>query len=528
LRAVCAFGPAAGTPRTAKLLTALIAVCAACGPASDPAAALQGSETLRGDAWVDPALGAPGTASGGGSVVVWFDAQLLSGDNAYERAARDLASRPRSDVRREIIAQLQALSSASWALAGAAIDSLVAAGTLESCEPMWIVNGAACTLTATGDAHALAVVPGVARVFRGMAVQGVPAGGELGPLAVSPAPTPFDAAAANPRWNLRELRVPEVWAEGYTGKGVGLVIHDGGFRFDVEPTRHSLWRNPGESPGNGIDDDGNGYIDDIHGFHFDAGTPQINRPAIARGEVIHGNAVAALATGTRTVDTGVHLGVAPDAHWAGVIASRDTHEAIQWALLQDFDIFGMSFSLPDLGELRSHWRRMFEHGALAGLFFVSGAGNFGQPGSASYAPLPVQMRIPEDVPLAVFGVAGVDSTLTRPPFSSQGPVVWMTHDYADGTVAKPDLATVNASVIVPDLDGNQTNGEFRGNSFAAPHLAGVIALLLEADPEVSPWTLREILMATARDIGEPGFDHGTGAGLVDAYAALGRLRSRSR
>lgn len=508
-----------------RVLPAVILGLLACAPASDPASADQGP--FPGDVWVDPALGPAGTPSGGGTVVIWFDTQLISGDDTYAETARELSSRPRSEVRRELITRMQDLSRTSWSRAKPAIDSLIAAGAVESCESMWIVNGASCTLPPDADAHALARVPGVARIFRGLSAASASANAELGPLAVSPDPVPFDSATANPRWNLRELHVPEVWAEGFTGKGVGLVIHDGGFRFDVEATRRSLWRNPGEIPGNGMDDDGNGYADDVHGFHFDAGDARVNRPPLARGELIHGIAVAALAAGTRTADTGVHIGVAPDARWAGITAVRDTHEAIQWALLHDFDVYGMSFSYPNLGELRSHWRRMFEHGALAGLFFVSGAGNFAMAGSPSYAPVPVQMRMPEDVPFAVLGVSGVDSTLTRPPFSSQGPVEWFTHDYSDGTVPKPDLATVNSSVIAPDFNGNQTTGVFQGNSFAAPHLAGVIALLLEADPEVSPWTLREILVATARDIGEPGFDYGYGAGLVDAFAALQRLKARA-
>ncbi len=461
------------------------------------------------------------------TAVIWFDVQLLSGARPYAEVAAELAGLPRSEARRRVVATLRALSEESWAKASPALNALRGAGRVGVCEPMWIVNGAVCALDRRADPNLFADVPGVARVFRGMPDRAFPQPDARGPLWVEAVDSPpFDASAARPPWNLRALGVPELWAEGLTGHGVGIVVHDGGFQLDMPVIRPSIWRNPDEVPGNGVDDDRNGFVDDVHGFQFDAGTPAVNRPAVVRDELIHGNAVAAIAAGGATLDSGVQVGIAPEARWAPVMAVRNFHQAVQWALTEDMDVYGMSFSYPGLGETRSHFRKMLEHGALAGLFFVSGAGNFGDPSSPAYAEVPIQMRTPEDIPLAVFGVAGVDSTMTRPTFSSGGPVEWNTQDYHDGTVAKPDLTTVNADVVVPDLEGRQATEQFRGNSFAAPHLVGVIALLLEADPDVSPWELRQILIDTARDLPPTGVDDRTGAGLVDAPAALARLRAR--
>jgi subtilisin family serine protease len=176
-----------------------------------------------------------------------------------------------------------------------------------------------------------------------------------------------------------------------------------------------------------------------------------------------------------------------------------------------------------MGEMRAHFRKVMEHGALAGLFFVSGAGNFADSTRPNFAPIPVQMRVPEDIPLAVLGVSGVGEDGRRPFFSSQGPVMWKTGEYDEGEVPKPDLATVNTNLVALDSSGRAFVPGPRGwsgNSFAAPHLAGVLALMLEADPELTPWRAREILMRTARDIEPAGFDMQTGAGLVDAYAAV--------
>jgi subtilisin family serine protease len=63
-----------------------------------------------------------------------------------------------------------------------------------------------------------------------------------------------------------------------------------------------------------------------------------------------------------------------------------------------------------------------------------------------------------------------------------------------------------------------------GNSFSGPHVAGVAALMLSANPELNPWDIKRILETTARDLGEPGWDPIHGHGLVDALAAVRACR----
>jgi MYXO-CTERM domain-containing protein len=75
-----------------------------------------------------------------------------------------------------------------------------------------------------------------------------------------------------------------------------------------------------------------------------------------------------------------------------------------------------------------------------------------------------------------------------------------------------------ADVPTPGL-GNQYYPGFFGTSAAAPHAAGVAALLLNADPNLTPDRIRQLLTSTARDMGKPGFDFDTGAGFIDANGA---------
>ena len=70
-----------------------------------------------------------------------------------------------------------------------------------------------------------------------------------------------------------------------------------------------------------------------------------------------------------------------------------------------------------------------------------------------------------------------------------------------------------------------------GNSFAGPMLCGTIALMLSVDPDLHPLETRQILIDTARDVADEGYDYQTGHGLIDAERAVAvvvqRLKSRA-
>lgn len=495
------------------------------------AAALQ-TATAAPPLWIDPAWSdSSGPRAGSPRVTVWFDAQLLEGGDAYTRFTRARRTAPRSELRRLIIDSLKALNEASWSRAESAVHRLEGDGVVANCRRHWIVNSFTCDLPA-GDPSRLSEVPGAAKAFR--AFGRPPADPRTSPPYTQRCNAKVDSYkpdASHAPWNAQLLAVDRVWSElDTTGRGVMHVVHDFGWTFRPSPIQATLWCNPRETPGNNIDDDGNGLVDDVHGFDFDRGDAVLGgNGTLLPGGVTHGDLTAAVLVGREIVDTAVVVGIAPGGRWAAVVSSLSIEPGVEWALEQGADTYSMSFSLAGLGELRSHWRRVMEHGALAGLFFVSGAGNFANPDVPNYAPIPVQMRIPEDIPFAVFGVAGVGRDEKRPLFSSQGPVLWRTVEYNEGAVPKPDFATVNTNILAVDSLGRASylgpNG-WSGNSFAGPHTAGVIALMLEANPELTPWQVREILIDTARDVEAPGPDMQTGAGVLDAFRAVLAARAR--
>ena len=221
------------------------------------------------------------------------------------------------------------------------------------------------------------------------------------------------------------------------------------------------------------------------------------------------------------------FGIAPDARWAGVLAGQCFEEALEWAIEHDADTYSMSFSRANLGEYRSHWRKACEHASLCGVHLVSGAGNYAMEGSAQFKPVPIQMPIPQDIPFAVFAAAGVQRDLSRTPFSSQGPVEWKTHHYQDGRVKKPEVAAFNFRLPSIQPNGRVLNQAASGNSFAGPMLCGTIALMLSVDPDLHPWETRQILIDTARDIADEGYDYQTGHGLIDAEKAVAVVVEKS-
>lgn len=461
---------------------------------------------------------------GSQTIVVWFEDQYLESGDSFLKKTSEFNGRKRSEVSTEVMASLKTLSNRSFNRVKNKLDELEDAGQISDVKQHWIINGFSCYVTQAGY-EAIEALDGVAQVFK-KRNPSTTSGTNMGPeFLKSVPPSRFDVNSIESYpWNIDKIRAPEVWSEfGITGEGSLNVIHDGGFKLDIPPLAETIYTNQGETPGNGLDDDGNGYVDDYHGYHFDVGKANLNEPAIRRGTNIHGNLCAAIIVGTFEAGSKQAIGIAPGAKWAPVIGASNIEQAVEWAIEQGADTYSMSFSQPNLGEYRSHWRKVLEHGTLCGLVFISGAGNFA--GGPNAAPIPVQMRNPEDIPNVVLGVAGVGEDGQRPFFSSQGPVQWDTDHYKDGKVNKPDFATINFQVPCVDPEGKLTNMA-SGNSLAGPHMAGIVSLMFSANPDLLPWEIKEILIGTAQDIGDPGFDYQSGHGFVNAYDAVKAVLDR--
>ncbi|MCH7703340.1 MAG: S8 family serine peptidase [Planctomycetes bacterium] len=329
-------------------------------------------------------------------------------------------------------------------------------------------------------------------------------------------------------WSLVQIRAPEVWAMGITGEGVVVAHYDTGACYNHPDLAANTWINEGEIPGNGQDDDGNGFIDDDKGWDFGAND---NDPDDDSGHGTHtmGSVVGDGTQGTQT-------GVAPGAKVMinkvlnfGFGDGPEVWEAYQYSLENGAHLATASIGwITGIHEKnRADWREASDNAIYAGLILVFAAGN-----ERGFILVPESIRTPGDVP-AVITVGATTMSDSIASFSSPGETEWGTSwlgentdgpyrdwEWNQGGRIKPDIAAPGEDVN-STLDCSGYSGDtWSGTSMATPHIAGVIALMLQANPLLTRDDIIEIFAATSVDLGPPGMDNDFGWGRVDAFEAV--------
>lgn len=483
-------------------------------------------------------------------VFVRMEDQLFKKGGDFEKFCADNKTARRTQLRAQVLKTLRDKSDAAWQKVKDKVETLQEKGSLQDATRFWIVNGFACT--ATGQAcRALAAEPAVSFVY----LQRGPVRQERRELAPKlsdeqeklyarilkdgqdEADAPLPATLDVP-WNLKQLQADQVWAkEKVAGKGVLVAVADSGL-LTIPPLLRALWRNPNEQL-NGKDDDGNGLVDDLFGYDFAAPGPFV----LGDPGVPHGSACAGIIAGRALTDKSLITGVAPRARLM-MLRGMGYLRSHEYALAEGADVLSMSYMWVnvELGNYRGVFRLAHEHLAAGGIVSVGGAGNFAQS-----TPAGKQIALPKDIP-CVIAAAGIDEDGKRPAFSSKGPCTWQGVKFYDDfppdrPLLKPDVTTFNADFPCWSAAAfarqrklkevwQDDKNEFglyiglRGNSFAGPHVAGVAALMLSANPELPAWEVKRLLEETCKDLGDEGRDVEFGAGLVQALAAVQAARKR--
>lgn len=274
-------------------------------------------------------------------------------------------------------------------------------------------------------------------------------------------------------WGADLIKAPEVWNKGYTGRGITVAVVDTGVDYTHPDLAGNIWTNTREIAGNNRDDDNNGYVDDIYGWNFNGNN---NNTMDVNG---HGTHVAGTIAGIRN-NIGV-TGIAYNSKIMPVKALGDNGsgsysaiaQGVRYAANNGAKVINLSLG-GSVGS--SELQAAIQYASSKGAIVVMAAGNSGGAKPAFPASYATNWGI---------AVGAVDRNKNFASFSNQ----------AGGN---PALAYVTApGVSVYSTTPNNTYQTYRGTSMATPHVAGVVALMLSANPYLTELQIRDILTQTA-------------------------------
>jgi Subtilase family len=371
-----------------------------------------------------------------------------------------------------------------------------------------------------------------------------------GPAAVLPGNGPLNVGA--------DL----VWGLGFTGQGVVVMNADSGIHGTHGDLAGRLWVNPGEIPGNLVDDDLNGKVDDVNGWNFGA-----NNAVILNTGDGHGTNTAGCLVADGTC-TGTIYGMAPGAK---VMTGRLSGESSQWDAVQygiaqgahtqtSSHSYKANFNPPP--NYKMH-RDVGETSLAAGLIRTNSTSNDGSScnSTTSFVRKPFNISAPGCLPApyldpnqtlvgkkgGVIGVAAYQvATGSLATYSPCGPFAWNLPDLLAVNPAynvanwdavndndypwqgasllgclKPDVAAPTGTTTTSG--GSCATSTFSGTSNATPCANGVMMLWKGANPSLTPEDVAMIVHQTAEDAGvTPGKENNWGAGRIKALAGLKR------
>jgi subtilisin family serine protease len=322
-------------------------------------------------------------------------------------------------------------------------------------------------------------------------------------------------------WNLKKLGAATAW-DTTQGDGVIVGVVDTGLDLGHPDIAANVWSNTGEIPGNGVDDDHNGFVDDVHGWDFTDETPD---PTDDFG---HGTHVAGTIAAIGNNGQGV-IGVAPRSKILPLKALDSTGNggvdglarAIVYAAQNGADVINNSWGCQGGCESNPVVEDAVALAYELGVVVVFAAGNEARDVSA-YSPqnqpdvIVVSASDNEDQGafFSNFGRVDVAAPGSGPAF---GPP-----DFAPfRAVLSLRAAECNTALLCPpELDVGTGYLRQAGTSMAAPHVAGVAALVLAKNPTFSPEEVRQVIRRSSDDVLTPGWDANSGYGRVDAARAL--------
>ncbi len=281
-----------------------------------------------------------------------------------------------------------------------------------------------------------------------------------------------------------QVQAPMAW--DYTTGSFKVVVAtiDTGADIWHSDLEKNIWANPYEIPDNGVDDDNNGFIDDVNGWNFVENNNNV-RPsvfenlddpeAIRHGTIIAGIVGAIGGNGVNGAGLNWNVRIMPlravDSSGAGVYS--DISQAVVYAVKNGADVISMSIVGKDLDD---NFKTIMRWAYDQGVVLVAAVGNDGE--NLDEHPVYPACLDKGDKENWMVGVAAVGSADKLSYFSDYGVCV---------DIAAPGEKIYSVERYAPDYGyKNSFGGPWKGTSFAAPFVAGTAALVKSLHPEWSP------------------------------------------
>ncbi|MGY3715109.1 carboxypeptidase regulatory-like domain-containing protein [Sutcliffiella cohnii] len=416
----------------------------------------------------------------------------LKGQADYNKIYADTKGKGKSTKAKEVVTSLQQNAKTSQQGIEKAIVSLEKKGKAKKKDTLWIING--ITLTVSKD--------GLEELKNHKEIERITLDKEV-PL---PEITVEQSKPRLPEWGLEKIFAPKVWGDyGLKGEGIVVGIMDTGVDGNHEALRHNYRGRDGNHQYSWIDLSGNNYA----------------TPADGHG---HGTHVAGTAVGG---GEGEPIGVAPEAEWIAAKIFNDggsttisaIHQAFEWFMAPGGDPSKaphvVNNSWGNANAYNTEFYEDVQAWVAAGIFPLFSAGNEG-PGSQTVGS-------PGSFPES-FAIGATDVNDQIASFSSRGPVYWTDEDGNQQRIIKPDVSAPGHQIYSawPSVRGAGKYHTISGTSMAAPHVSGAIALIYQANPQLTIEEVKDILKRTARVESFMGNTPNDvyGHGIINVYQAV--------
>ena len=297
-------------------------------------------------------------------------------------------------------------------------------------------------------------------------------------------------------WGLERINAPRAWQTTRGSEEVIVAILDSGIDYQHLDLADSIWTNTDEIPNNGIDDDANGYVDDINGWDFqDSDNDSLSGSLIH----YHGTFVAGLIA-AQVSETAI-AGVAPNVQLMDlrILDRRNRFKrrdwpsitsAVHYAIDNGAQVINLSIFSNEEPPVEFH--NALRRAIAQNVVVVGATGN-----SAPEVQYPGRYD-------EVLAIGAIDAE----------------NNIATYSVAGPQVAFVAPGSSVDSLMPNNTYGNSSGTSWSAAYVSGAIALLLSVHPDISRREIMDSLIMSSEDLGSAGPDEDFGYGLIDAEKLL--------